>query len=68
MKRVPTPVPPTPGSALRAARAWLRGGWRAVHDVEPEFWRNLRTTRALAHPMKPVPTPLEVSPGGEPKP
>ena len=30
--------------------------------------RNLRTTRALAHPMKPVPTPLEVSPGGEPKP
>ena len=41
MKRVPTPVPPTPGSALRAARAWLRGGWRAVHDVEPEFWRNL---------------------------
>ena len=41
MKRAPTPDPPTPGSALRAARAWLRGGWRAVHDVEPEFWRNL---------------------------
>lgn len=22
--------------------AWLRGGWRAAHDVDPEFWRNLQ--------------------------
>jgi H+/Cl- antiporter ClcA len=28
--------------ALRLARAWLHGGWRAAHDIEPEFWRNLQ--------------------------
>jgi H+/Cl- antiporter ClcA len=26
---------------LRAVRAAFHGGWRAVHDVEPDFWRNL---------------------------
>ncbi len=41
MNRVPSPVSPILGRALRGVRAWLRGGWRAVHDVEPEFWRNL---------------------------
>jgi hypothetical protein len=28
--------------AVRMVRAWLHGGWRAAHDIEPEFWRNLR--------------------------
>ncbi len=28
--------------AARVLRAWLRGGWRAAHDIEPEFWRNLQ--------------------------
>jgi H+/Cl- antiporter ClcA len=27
---------------LRVARAALRGGWRSVRDVEPDFWVNLR--------------------------
>ena len=27
---------------LRSARAALSGGWSAVRDVEPEFWRNLQ--------------------------
>lgn len=27
---------------LRMLRALMHGGWRAVRDVEPEFWRNLR--------------------------
>ena len=27
---------------LRVARVALRGGWRSVRDVEPEFWFNLR--------------------------
>ena len=27
---------------LRITRAALRGGWRSVRDVEPEFWLNLR--------------------------
>jgi len=27
---------------VRAARAALTGGWSAVRDIEPEFWRNLR--------------------------
>lgn len=27
---------------LRVTRAALRGGWRAVRDVEPDFWFNLR--------------------------
>ena len=47
---IDSPPPPdasaTPHSLLakllRAARALLHGGWRAVHDVEPDFWRNLR--------------------------
>ena len=45
MSRPPdeTPSPGFPPSgALRVARAWLRGGWRAAHDIEPEFWRNLQ--------------------------
>lgn len=41
MKRVPSPNPPQQATAWQGALAWLRGGWRAVHDVEPEFWRNL---------------------------
>jgi H+/Cl- antiporter ClcA len=41
MDRVPAPDLPHRAAAWRLARAWLRGGWRAVHDVEPEFWRNL---------------------------
>ena len=28
---------------MNVARAWLHGGWRAAHDIEPEFWRNLQT-------------------------
>ena len=28
--------------AWRLARALLHGGWRAVHDVEPDFWHNLK--------------------------
>ena len=28
---------------LRLARAWLRGGWRAARDIEPEFFANLRS-------------------------
>jgi H+/Cl- antiporter ClcA len=27
---------------LRVARAALRGGWRSLRDVEPDFWLNLR--------------------------
>ena len=27
---------------LRVARVALRGGWRSVRDVEPDFWLNLR--------------------------
>ena len=27
--------------ALHLLRTWLHGGWRAVRDVEPEFWSNL---------------------------
>ena len=41
MKRVPSTDPPNRAAAWQGARAWLRGIWRAVHDVEPEFWRNL---------------------------
>ncbi len=44
----PEETPPAPERApgaaqalLRAGRAWLHGGWRAVRDVEPDFWRNL---------------------------
>jgi H+/Cl- antiporter ClcA len=29
-------------AALHVLKAWLQGGWRAAHDIEPEFWRNLR--------------------------
>ncbi|MBL8313294.1 MAG: chloride channel protein [Rubrivivax sp.] len=41
MERVPAPDLPHRAAAWQLGRAWLRGGWRAVHDVEPEFWRNL---------------------------
>ena len=27
---------------VNALNAWLRGGLRAVHGIEPEFWRNLQ--------------------------
>ena len=30
------------GRILRMARVALRGGWRSVRDVEPDFWFNLR--------------------------
>lgn len=33
---------PTDQRTLRAPASWLRGGWRAARDVEPEFWRNLQ--------------------------
>jgi H+/Cl- antiporter ClcA len=40
------PVPPTTTTgALRVDRmlaAWLRGGWQAARDVDPEFWRNVQ--------------------------
>ena len=29
-------------AAVHVLRAWLQGGWRAAHDIEPEFWRNLQ--------------------------
>lgn len=45
-----TPDPETPSGrrgrrplVLRMARAWLRGGWRAARDVEPDFWRNVQS-------------------------
>ncbi len=41
MKRAPWPGSPNLTAALQGARARLRGGWRTLHDVEPEFWRNL---------------------------
>jgi H+/Cl- antiporter ClcA len=28
---------------MRVAHAWLHGGWRAAHEVDPEFWRNLKS-------------------------
>jgi H+/Cl- antiporter ClcA len=31
----------TAAAAARAGRAWWSGGWSAVRDIEPEFWRNL---------------------------
>ncbi len=31
-------------------RAWLHGGWRTAHDIDPEFWRNLRQ-EILADPF-----------------
>lgn len=38
--------PPKPKPALaelmRLLREVMHGGWRAVRDVEPEFWRNVR--------------------------
>jgi H+/Cl- antiporter ClcA len=38
-----TPARPLARSAfLQVMRAWLHGGWRAAHDIEPEFWRNLQ--------------------------
>ena len=36
------PRPPAWREGLRVARVWLHGGWRAAHDIEPEFWRNLQ--------------------------
>ncbi len=40
----PRPRPPRPPLVRlwRMLRALMHGGWRAVRDVEPEFWRNLR--------------------------
>ncbi len=32
----------TPACLARMARLVFSGGWRAVRDVEPDFWRNLR--------------------------
>jgi H+/Cl- antiporter ClcA len=32
----------TLSAMVHVARAWLRGGWHAMRDVEPEFWRNLQ--------------------------
>ncbi len=29
-------------TAVNALNAWLRGGLRAAHGIEPEFWRNLQ--------------------------
>lgn len=26
----------------RGVRSWLAHGWQAAHDIEPEFWRNLK--------------------------
>lgn len=37
-----TKQPTSLKEVLRVARAWLRGGWRAAHDIDPEFWRNLQ--------------------------
>lgn len=34
--------PTSLAEVLRVARAWLQGGWRAAHDIEPDFWRNLK--------------------------
>ncbi len=45
---MPPGADPTPlrrslkADLVRMVRAVFRDGWRAVHDVEPEFWRNLR--------------------------
>ncbi|MDP2007625.1 MAG: chloride channel protein [Rubrivivax sp.] len=36
------PKPPALATLMRLARAVMHDGWRAVRDVEPEFWRNLR--------------------------
>ena len=29
-------------AVVHVLKAWLHGGWRAAHDIEPEFWRNLQ--------------------------
>lgn len=29
-------------TVVHVLKAWLHGGWRAAHDIEPEFWRNLQ--------------------------
>ena len=31
-----------PAGLVRVARAWLRGGWRAARNIEPDFWANLQ--------------------------
>jgi hypothetical protein len=33
---------PSRGGGRARGAAWLHGGWRAAHDIDPEFWRNLR--------------------------
>lgn len=38
----PPAKPMSAAGAMRLLRAWLHGGWRAAHDIEPEFWRNLQ--------------------------
>ena len=35
---------------FRIARVWLAGGRDAVHNVEPEFWANLRRELLVAQP------------------
>ena len=40
---VPPPRRHPAAYLLRLARVWLRGGWRAVREIEPEFWAKLRS-------------------------
>jgi H+/Cl- antiporter ClcA len=44
---LPDEDPRAPMRLLRAARQALHQGWRTVHGIEPEFWRNLHA-EALA--------------------
>lgn len=45
---MPPPNDDTPARTLSIAavvhvlKAWFHGGWRTAHDIEPEFWRNLK--------------------------